>query len=604
MKKSIFISAIFIGLVAIAFGQSVITKPLYKLKAGDRILFENEHRLRFANEKENIIFFIERKINNKTQQIAVYNGVESMPYEVIIEPELKNFAQSGHFLFIGQRNRVKYYVNVDGKEFGPFDEVEPKGNCCFHLLQTISGHFAFSFRIANDWKLNIDGQIIDVDQPTDYRFNLFELYLLDNGDYTFVHFKDGKSILNINGTEISDVSNYERMNWDDSKKIAMQYTIGDDNFVYCDKQKFGPYRELGFNDHNTAGYFIFEYKQNDQSFVNVSGRIFGPYERISDYFGVKIDNDKNYYFSYLKNNLWYINVNGKDIGAFTDYHLPVNFINKKLWYTYRNEGKQFVFYNEKIYGPFEKEEMNYNTYSVSVSPSNVPYFVCKKDGNYFLHIEGNLISGYNRIFSPLVYSKTNFMFAYIKDDKYFINANNKTYGPFDMISSSGALQLAENGSFAAVVKRGENEVLLVNGNEIAQSSDVDVYGISPSGNYVYRYKKGETRFVVANGKEFTLNGYINGVFWDKNQHAILDLNTYDDGQQVFTGIKILKNASIVESSDLKNLLIGSSEQVIINGIEMNLKGGYMFNYDESSKNFYWLSLLGSDILFNSFKVND
>jgi len=114
--------------------QSIESKILYPLKPTEKVIFENEYRLSLKNNQTGYILFVERMVGKDTVHFAIHNGKEYGPYESIYDPGIDLQSSNGHFFFIFYRNG-KCYVNNDGTEFGPYDNVAPRGGW-YHLLQT------------------------------------------------------------------------------------------------------------------------------------------------------------------------------------------------------------------------------------------------------------------------------------------------------------------------------------------------------------------------------------------------------------------------------------------------------------------------------------
>jgi len=124
--------------------------------------------------------------------------------------------------------------------------------------------------------------------------------------YIYSMVKNGKPYVNANGRQIEVVG--------DEGAYPSIFKTGLFYFEYSNKGKqylnlngkiYGPYDWIR-SQVLSNGKFILEYPQEDKSYINVNGKVFGPYDGFSNY--QILDNGK-FYFVYSQGDLYYFNNN-------------------------------------------------------------------------------------------------------------------------------------------------------------------------------------------------------------------------------------------------------------------------------------------------------
>jgi hypothetical protein len=585
MKKLV-LSFVLFSVVA-AQAQTVVSKVLYTLKDKEKVEFNDEHNLSLKNTPNGSILFTSRATDNGDRYFAIVNGVEYGPYLNIDNPEILLFSTSGHFYFVCAKDTSKLWVNVDGKEYGPYDELNPKGNSAYHLFQDSVGNFGFAFRRGDAWGVLVNGKEYKAYSPSDYRFNNMDIKLNTDGTFSFASKDKDKMVMNINGTESVSEGEIMESAIFDKTNTASLYKKGDKTCLnFNGKEEC--FDEAGYREFGPYGFCV-TYKDGDKFYSNVNGKKAGPYESTSNYFGAKYPLKDCYYFGYQKADKWYVNYCGKEIGPFETNYANINISPgaklMSLWY--KKGEKKFIkfskdkantFHNE--IGPFD--DMNYET-------------GLKDDGSFY--------------------------FTYVNNGKRYVVINGKINGPYFDVSD---LNYIDKTHYSYTIDEGKNTKIIVNEQETVTHQEgvkstiingkkygpyTEVLSVFNDGTKIgICYKKGEAYYLMMNNKETGPFKYASLSSTAKPAYAFYE--TEKGNHYIFNNIDFEIPATGWEcyttySDDFKHLLISipSKNYMSIDGKKFDNNVGFGYQYNKAKKCYTWLSLKDNSIIVNEYNVD-
>lgn len=597
--NSIIIQLVLVFIICLnADAQKLIKEKIFNFNLGERIIFSDENRIKIYNGKKTYLLFIEKIENTDTFQYAIHNGTYYGPYKEIYYPEIEIFNKTGHFYFVALKKN-KLYVNIDGKEFGGYDEVNPEGNCCYHLLLNEKGNFAYSFKIDDDWKLNINEKIIDVNTPGSYRFNWFDLSLYEDGTYSYVNKNNDKYEVYTNNNSYKNIDKILNQQYAGKNSFFMCYRTEGKYYLVSKNKQFGPYNEIGYSAFNTDAKFCYTFKKEDKWYASVNGKIIGPYDKINNYYGVKYDNLGNYWFGFQKDDKWYLHVNGEVKGPFSSNNTKAYFSKKYKMLRYINmEGKTCYVLNGKKLGEFQKTDGGVNDY-VFLKDGNI-HFVVKKNNKYQLCINGEFTRPMDHIKNWKVINENNFGIIGELNNKNFINVNDKMYGPYDEIARYSGVYLNDEGSFAGIVIKDSTWYYMLNGEIIGKATEKStIKYFDKKGNMIaFDYSDGYK--LLANGKEYPTSYYPNNFYIDKNLDWYVFYDLYQS-KKVQTKNGIIDDAIMCISDDKKHFLISQPEGVFIDNKKIDDYQGFQINYNKEINTFIWMSAYDNTLFLNKYK---
>jgi len=303
---------------------------------------------------------------------------------------------------------------------------------------------------------------------------------LDNDQVSFIFRRDGKWYTQIKGTEYGEYDEWtsiyttkQGITYYNPKKAGLEYVV-------IDGKEYGPYvsvYELNVDDN---GKFRYTAVTSSGVFINMNGNLTPTYPNIRN----QSFAGDNYLYGFMKNNLWYVNINGKETGPYDD----------------------LVQWQGKI----------------------------ELDGNYF--------------------------FTYIKNNQKFSQINGKDYGPYE----NAYIKLLPNQTFTVEAQNG-NERWLIN-NGIIYGAFSSAYFESNSDGKCFYYTEKEKDYVQVNGNKYKVGE--SQYFSDDYRHILVSMSNFD---------------------------------IAIDGKQFPKAGGFSYLYDGESNSYYWLSLVGRNIMVNQYK---
>ncbi len=205
------------------------------------------------------------------------------------------------------------YIKVNGQEQGPFDPIQANsfslGNNGFSFLTGYSGA----------------SQTVFVNTQTIGTFQSPVSYLTTMGNVTFfVYQREGKDYIRVNDKEYGPYDSYTVRPKTDGNIWGFSYVLGSNVYVNIGDTVYGPYQQLqqlGTIDVLSIkeGGWGFLYKQNDQWFLNISGRVI---PNIPPVVNEVLLAGQNYMYSYNDSQGTTVQVNDKRFGPYKNTAHP------------------------------------------------------------------------------------------------------------------------------------------------------------------------------------------------------------------------------------------------------------------------------------------
>ena len=458
-------------IITSVFAQEIKTEELYKLKENEHLIHMDEHRICLTGEANGYILFVERFEGSDTNHYMILNGNEHGPYDRIYDPEISDGYDENpfyHFVFHQGEDR---YLNWNGKIFGPYWELGPAGGW-YHFISHGEDNLLFTFvRDSQEW-VNVRGKEYGpYDQVMDYYTTYHrDLKIDDKGNHMFQYKKNDQHYFNINGKDIGPMDDFKA--W--GNYSATFFSKGFYSFKYKSQGKeycvingevFGPFDEIiSVKSSVVSGEYGVSYKKDGKGYYNRNGKEFGPFENIG-----KMEIGSHFSVIYTKNGKDYYQVDDKTYGPFE------NIDNYKVWqdgvptFTSGTTGNIWVHMGDYKLGPYRKFHSYYpkrtedgglafkygrnDVYGIYVyangrtfGPIKSDYidmrlkdskacafdFQSPEDKKYYMNVCGKVYGPYDEAEGRLMYlkSKKKFAFKYKKEGAWYVRVKNKEYGPY------------------------------------------------------------------------------------------------------------------------------------------------------------------------------
>ncbi len=292
------------------------------------------------------------------------------------------------------------------------------------------------------------------------------------------------------------------------------------------------------------------------SLVFAENIVKGPFDWPMSPGGPRVELSKNNWgVAYTKDKNWFANVNGETYGPYEKVYVSIS---DNVWgMSYREiGGKSFANINGKIYGPYA---------DTRVTTSNNNWLLEYKDG-----------------------------------DKWYVNINDKKYGPCDspLGFSIGEVSIAEN-SWAFECEKGEQFFAMINEKEYGPYDSI--HDILTLKNYwQYRYEKDGQDFLNTNGKiqelpgEFLTNSDSLGFIYRSNDKRFINIKGNIFGPYDFFGASVIADTNWGFEYGFKNNTDANSYVSYVN-INNKIYGPY--------DSVYGLGIAGDNFGFKYSKGN-
>lgn len=210
---------------------------------------------------------------------------------------------------------------------------------------------------------------------------------------------------------------------------SMEYTQNGTGYFYSRGRLFKNARQAGFD---TLGNFAFVFEEKFKAYVNVNGKILGPYDFVNgkteaEALPVFVAQGGKYAFTYHKLGKQYVNVNGKILGPYPAVGMKSLYITPggNYAFTYlQSQTSRYVVINDKKFGPFPNES---NMEVKVFDDGTYLYEYSDKNGEFMVNINGKDyrmedVESYTAF--PTTY------FAFKQEGNWYVNNAGTIHGPY------------------------------------------------------------------------------------------------------------------------------------------------------------------------------
>lgn len=428
----------------------------------------------------------------------------------------------------------KYYANISGVEYGPYDKINgDKFGEMQSIYITSEGHYAFYYTKDKRRWLNINGKSYGPYSSVD----LNTIKVNSDGSYAFSYLKSAtERYAVINGSQYGPFPNMSDMFCNINSDGSYYYEYNDNEGRYFININGKSYLNEDINIFSYNMINCFTFKEEGKFKLNLFGNITGPYDEIL-IMGADINNKKAIY-KYRIGKDWFLSENGKIAGPYKSIESLGRsyFYLNKLVYRYETGKGQYLNIAGSLYGPY-----NYFKRFTIYSDGTFA-FAFEENRRWYLNINGKLMStGYGliddvyfgengdwafsyreKINSPESYIKTPTKVAgpypgYIdeifktNEKKLIFTTNNKgistvnvydlNLGPFRDLRSFSAGVTGEY-SFIATQYNQTKPIICINGMVFGPFDNIMRCYIGEGGKGLFYVKIGEKYYISENGKPY------------------------------------------------------------------------------------------------------
>ncbi len=419
----------------ILWAQAIESSTIYELADDEKIIHNNETRLNFQGDGKGYLLFIQKK----GLHYLVQNGKKTGPYDLIYDPEIDidEYGRTAFYHFV-YHYRKKKFVNINGKSYGPYDQIGPKGGW-YHLPVIDDEHFLFTFSRNGEAFVNLGGKEFG---PYDKVFNYKttykrDLYLDKNGNYAFRYLKDGKFYFHINGKDYGPYDDFDEykdnLDFSQIDKGRFEFSANRDGEKYfvIDDQEFGPYQlknRSTLRRNKSNGDFIARIIKNQRQYILHNGEEVGPFDRVVNW-GFA---DDMIYYEYQKDGQNYIKIDAIEYGP-QGKMIASNFKANNNWFYIYTDPKdplsQYLRLNgQPPIGPYQWIDQ----YNVKRNDRGSTGFVFQKNGEYYIYFNGKEIGPYPDQYMGLeLIAGRDYTYSFRdKKNRELFVMTGKKYGPY------------------------------------------------------------------------------------------------------------------------------------------------------------------------------
>jgi hypothetical protein len=607
-----------------SWAQQIESSTIYELEADEKIIHNNETRLNFQGDGKGYLLFIQKK----GLHYMVQDGKRIGPYDLIYDPEIDadEYGRTSFYHFI-YHYRKKKHVNINGKSYGPYDQIGPKGGW-YHLFVIDDEHFLFTFTRDGEAFVNVNGKEFG---PYDKVFNYYttykrDLYLDKDGNYAFRYLKNKKYYFHINGKDYGPYDDFDEYkdNLDFSQiaegRFEFSANINGEKYYVIDGKEMGPYQAENrstLKRNRSNGDFLARVIKNQRQYILHNGEEVGPFERVINW-GLAED---LIYYEYLKDGKNYIKINAIEYGPQGKTVASTFQANDNWFYIYTDPQNPLNHYlrlnGQPPIGPYEWIDQ----YNVKRNQRGSTGFVFQKNQEYFIYMNGKEIGPYPDQYMGLELLKGldfTYSFRDKKGREYFV-MNEKEYGPFAEIKDF-SIKAIDPEHFCFMYRKDltkDEWYLNVNGKKKGYGPYKNIYAhFDEQKNICFR----ATKMVEVDGKEVQRNYiYSRGIEYGPYKYAYFqgntaDFNYTDEEGNKFQVVQDQISPILSEEGGLIKLEVADSDYslayqpntstVYLNNQKIGKIAnafGFQFYVDEQA--FFCFSLDGNKLKKHRIKVN-
>lgn len=428
----------------------------------------------------------------------------------------------GNFAFVyNEKGRV--FVNINGKRFGPYDAVNGKSATAAHPVKICQGgKFAFTYTLKGKDYINLNGRIEGPFTAIDHQ----SVSIASDGRYSYGYLQNKSNrYVNINGKKFGPFPN------SGSLPTGVQE---DGTFFYELTDKEGNYL-ININDKvlnlENAEFLsgepgrIFTFKENGNWFVSDSDTVRGPYIEIQLLNIDKTGKGLSYKFRDSLSYGWYLYDRGDVSGPYNSIDLFGNtlFHGDIPVFKYSKEDGQYVSVGGKVSGPY-----NY-TKRFAITDAGNYIFAYEKRNRWYINLRGETLRGsYGLIDDVAITKNGNYSFSH--RDKNNANRSKLTVNNKVIDQEEGYIDeifLTREGKILSIINNMGKMYVDAFGVRLGPFPYVESVNATERGDYyiVATDRQNSRKLVIINGKSF-------GEF-DQIVEPLLG----KDGRYLFTGQK-------------------------------------------------------------------
>lgn len=438
----------------------------------ERIIFSNNPKrfLIIGVKNDTKYVFLNNKLIGKYKDLDEIFFSKNGNIITIQNESLKEFSKhinSNISFSIIQKGSAKYILTSDGKEFGPFTEVETPFQTIDLQNWWIVGkvnHSNYTLIINGIFRLD---NLQDIGIPYFYETNFILTVKISNSNYLVVN---GKllphPLKNLEQTTI------HKKTWLAIEKSITNRIIGENITKTNIKTLYTTTnRILNYLYDNYDNVWILEEYSNKIFLIKNFKFKEGIFDEVYPY---TFENGE-VAFVYRISNEWFLNWNRKTFGPFESVG-EVSLVSKKITFYFTLNNQNYLQIGNQKLGPYNK------ILNLSIK-ENVPILFFEDNGKEFISIGNQKTLGpYERIYwNTLSYKNGKFLFVFEDKNQMYINYSSKVYGPFKNVYMP---VLSEDGSMwgAGIMSYDNTFSLIFNGKIIGNYINVDYESIKLDSN--------------------------------------------------------------------------------------------------------------------------
>jgi hypothetical protein len=345
-----------------------------------------------------------------------------------------------------------------------------------------------------------------------------DVFISPNGKYAAVIYrKDNKDYVQINDTEYGPYDRFWTIEFsgNDSKYgiIFGQGCTVDGATIKCEawyvqinNKIYGPSQgviDLAFSSDGSK--YVFGFTKDNKRYVQVNEKVYGPYDHRWDVScGSKVSNCGWIFKKYKEyKEEWYVQINDKIFGPYDDVSISINFSEsgQKYGWEFVKDNRVYIQINNKTYGPYDR---------VSVGPvfsknESTVGWIFEKNGKRYLQINNKIYEIDEDVINLAISDDgSKYCLVSVKNNKeyYYIQLNNKTYGPYDRLILSynfPPVFSSDCSKYGWIFEKDNKSYVQINDNIYGPYDDVGIPVISSDGSrYAWRFKKDNKKYIQIN----------------------------------------------------------------------------------------------------------
>ena len=351
-----------------------------------------------------------------------------------------SFDSLGNFAYIN-KERGRFIVNINGRKYGPYDNVNGKSEANrIPILMANGGNFAFSYSFRGREYVNINGKVMGPYQSIDPR----SITITSSGNFSYSYLLNNKN-----------------------------------RYAIINNKRYGPFpKESHFSSgvkEDSTYFYEYSNKAGDYT-ININGKNFKS-QNVEFPFDIKGD-----IYSFIEDNNWFVSNKDTILGPFKEVHfLHIDQANKRVSFKFKDSTSShwFIYDKEITSGPYQ----NIDFFGNKLYHNKIPVFQFQKDNGQYVSIDGNISGPFNYTKRLALQDRDNYIFAFEKRNRWYINRNGETlrgsYGLIDdvTISTDGIF------AFSHRDKNNPNRSKLTINTKVAEQHDgyIDKIYLAPNG---------------------------------------------------------------------------------------------------------------------------